>query len=158
MIQYPLFHKAPLEIITLFSTVLVQLQTVLFWKDKRKRETANSSYISLSTHCIYSRLLPENWAVQTLHLCLIPTKESAMDTGFLKQPKKSSALPGNRDAICGSCLLLKIQQPWVNSQATLGLNAAAFFLMSEDALCRGDVETSWYAVLEQIQEAEKKNE
>lgn len=64
-------------------------------------------------------------------LCIFassPTEESAaMDTVFLKQLKKPSPLLGNHNAICGSCHLPKIQQPQVNSQATLGLNTAAVF-------------------------------
>lgn len=55
LIPNPLICRTPLEIMTLFSTTLVQLHAVLFQKDRWERETVTSSYVSLSIHWIHRR-------------------------------------------------------------------------------------------------------
>lgn len=55
LIPNPLICKTPLEIMTLFSTTLIQLHAVLFQKDRWERETVTSSYVSLSIHWIHRR-------------------------------------------------------------------------------------------------------
>lgn len=82
VIQCPLFCKIPLEIITLFSTTLVQLRAVILHEDRWERETATSFYVSLSFPWIHSQGFPLRTGLYKLCVSASSSTEAAaaMDT------------------------------------------------------------------------------
>lgn len=113
MIQYSLFCKTPLEIATLFSAALVQLCAVLLCEDRWERETAALFYVSLCFPLDSQQGFHLRTGLYKLFVSASSTTEAAaaLDTGFLNQLKKASALQVLHSTICGHLLWVKTKLP-----------------------------------------------
>lgn len=151
------FCKTLLEIVTLFSTALVQLCAVLLCEDRWEGETAALFYVSFCFPLDSQQGFHLRTGLCKLCISASSTTEAAaaLDSGFLNQLKKLPALLVIHSTICGNLLWVKTKLPQIRLLLT---DKAAFPLLSEGTFYRRSIRWRWADVLCQDRSSElKKN-
>lgn len=133
---HPLFCKSPLEIIMLFSTALAQLCAVVLYGNRWERETSALSYVLLCFPLDSQQGFHLRTGLYKLWVSASSLTEAAaaLDTGFLNQLKKLSALLVIHSTIWGNLLWVKIELLQIrlfNGQSCFSSTVRRFILQKE---------------------------